>query len=369
MIFVSETGLSTDPGGAGENEMPENNTRPVTELSSQQLGADSLTSGKPEVISRGTISANDGSTETAELSAQQIGGDALVTSAKPEVISSGALEMSANDASTETELYTEQIGTNALDTSTTPVFDSSGMLEESANNEALETVSNTTTATELLSQETGADADVTSSAKHKVVSSVESEMSVNDGALETVSDTRAVTKLSTQHLGAAARVSSSIPEVVSSEALETVSDTRTERKFSSRAEVDTYDEITKSEVASLDDWENVHKSCLSGIPPVDPEILKDLELRANDIAGNLDHMLGALANSLKAMSHVSTECLGAYSACVDHVSETVDVNIKSMYTLIARCEELNASVKPVQHLAEQVKEIKRTLDIFEAVCK
>jgi len=54
---------------------------------------------------------------------------------------------------------------------------------------------------------------------------------------------------------------------------------------------------------------------------------------------------------------------------VDHVSETVDENIKSMYTLIARCEELNASLKPVQNMAEQVKEIKKTLDAFEAICK
>ncbi|KAJ7354866.1 hypothetical protein OS493_029421 [Desmophyllum pertusum] len=164
-------------------------------------------------------------------------------------------------------------------------------------------------------------------------------------------------------------VSSAATDVFSPEASET-SGLKTERdRLSSGAVMDTYDEITKSEVTSLDDWENVHKSCLSEIPPVDPEILNDLELRATDIAGNLDHMLATLANSLKAMSQVSTECLGAYSTCVDHASETVDVNIKSMYTLIARCEELNASLKPVQNMAEEVKEIKKTLDIFEAICK
>ena len=146
--------------------------------------------------------------------------------------------------------------------------------------------------------------------------------------------------------------------------------TKPERgRLSSGAVMETYEEITKSEVTSLDEWENVHKSCLSEIPPVDPDVLSDLEVRANDIAGNLDHMLATLANSLKAMSQVSSECLGAYSSCVDHVSETVDVNIKAMYTLIARCEELNASLKPVQNLAEQVKEIKKTLDAFEAICK
>jgi len=147
-------------------------------------------------------------------------------------------------------------------------------------------------------------------------------------------------------------------------------DARLERqRLSSGAVMDTYEEITNSEVASLDEWENVQKSCLSEIPPVDPEVLHDLELRAYGIAGNLDHMLATLANSLKAMSQVSTECLGAYGSCVDHVSETVDENIKSMYTLIARCEELNASLKPLQNLAEQVKEIKRTLEIFEGICK
>lgn len=156
---------------------------------------------------------------------------------------------------------------------------------------------------------------------------------------------------------------------ISSPASEVSMETKAERTLSARAEMDTYEEINKSEVASLDDWENVHKSCLSEIPPVDPEVLSDLELKAGDIARNLDHMLTALAHTLKAMSQVSMECLGVYNSCVDHVSETVDENIRSMYTLIARCEELNASLKPVQNMAEQVKEIKKTLDAFEAICK
>ena len=132
---------------------------------------------------------------------------------------------------------------------------------------------------------------------------------------------------------------------------------------------ETYDEITKSEITSLDDWEDVQQSCLSETPPIDPEALRELELSANDIAGNLDHLLTSLGNSLKAMSHVSTECLSAYNACVDHMSETVDVNIKAMYTLMARCEELNASLRPVQNMAEQIKDIKKTLEIFESLCK
>ena len=218
--------------------------------------------------------------------------------------------------------------------------------------------------------------------------SADQKVTVEHAALNTMSDMTSETEiqgdnasteteLSVQQGGGDTCDISPAPVVIYSETLETVSDTSSETviignnqpSVSSRSEVETYDEITKSEVTSLDDWENVQESCLSEIPPVDPEVLRDLELRANDIAGNLDHMLITLANSLKAMSHVSSECLGVYSSCVDHVSETVDVNIKSMYTLIARCEELNASLKPVQNMAEQVKEIKKTLDIFEAICK
>ena len=137
----------------------------------------------------------------------------------------------------------------------------------------------------------------------------------------------------------------------------------------SRVEIETYEEIAHSDVTWVDDWETVQKSCLSEIPPIDPEILVDLEVRAKNVAGNLDHMLTVLSNSLKAMSRASTQCLSSYTSCVDNVSDTVDANIKSMYTLIARCEELNASLKPVHSMAKQVKDIKKTLDVFEAVCK
>ena len=170
------------------------------------------------------------------------------------------------------------------------------------------------------------------------------------------------TQMSTQPGEADVQITSSASEIVSPE-------TKPEKTLSTKAGMDTYEEISKSEVTALDDWEKVHKSCLSEIPPVDPEVLRDLELKASIIAGNLDHMLSMLTNSLKAMSHVSVECLGVYSDCVDHVSVSVDENIKSMYTLIARCEELNASLKPVQSMAEEVKEIKKSLDIFEAICK
>lgn len=40
-----------------------------------------------------------------------------------------------------------------------------------------------------------------------------------------------------------------------------------------------------------------------------------------------------------------------------------------MYTLMARCEELDRSMQPIHGLAAQIRDIKRTLDALEAICK
>ena len=40
-----------------------------------------------------------------------------------------------------------------------------------------------------------------------------------------------------------------------------------------------------------------------------------------------------------------------------------------MYTLMARCEELDRSMKPIHTLSAQIHDIKRTLDALEAICK
>jgi len=45
----------------------------------------------------------------------------------------------------------------------------------------------------------------------------------------------------------------------------------------------------------------------------------------------------------------------------------MDANIKSMYQLMAKCEELSKAMAPLYKQAEQVKEIKKLLDIYENI--
>ncbi|EPY86767.1 hypothetical protein CB1_000300005 [Camelus ferus] len=58
-----------------------------------------------------------------------------------------------------------------------------------------------------------------------------------------------------------------------------------------------------------------------------------------------------------------------YRDAVDSLGEAVDMSIKGMYTLLARCEELERALQPVQGLARQVRDIRRTLEVLEALCK
>lgn len=151
-----------------------------------------------------------------------------------------------------------------------------------------------------------------------------------------------------------------------------VSEKRTEHKDEKgydRCVSETYDVITGTEVQDLKGWESIHKENLFEIPPIDHGALNDLESRAKDVASNLDHLLGTLAASLKSMSVISVQSVDTYNTSIQNVEDTVDVSIKNMYTLIAKCEELNSHMGPVYTMAAQIKDIKRTLDVFESVCK
>lgn len=102
------------------------------------------------------------------------------------------------------------------------------------------------------------------------------------------------------------------------------------------------------------------------IPPIDAAAVKELEDHACRVADNLDLMMGNIRNNLHKMSAITIGCQDAYKRSVDITCDSVDASIKSMYALMAKCEELSASMGPVEQIATQIKEIKRILDLFES---
>ncbi|XP_074167998.1 BLOC-1-related complex subunit 6 [Sminthopsis crassicaudata] len=108
---------------------------------------------------------------------------------------------------------------------------------------------------------------------------------------------------------------------------------------------------------------------VSSIPPIDPEVLRDLERLSRDLGVRVERLLRGLGGAVQELTALSVGCIQTYRDAVDSLGEAVDMSIKGMYTLLARCEELERALQPVQGLARQVRDIRRTLEVLEALCK
>ncbi|XP_068242733.1 uncharacterized protein DDB_G0284127 isoform X3 [Palaemon carinicauda] len=103
------------------------------------------------------------------------------------------------------------------------------------------------------------------------------------------------------------------------------------------------------------------------IPPIDPTIINDIEAHARHIATSVDTLIENLTGTLLSISSLTVDCVETYRDAVCKTCDAVDANIKSMYQLMAKTEELSKSMKPVYKLQEQIKEVRRLLDMFENI--
>ncbi|XP_063233181.1 BLOC-1-related complex subunit 6 [Bacillus rossius redtenbacheri] len=101
------------------------------------------------------------------------------------------------------------------------------------------------------------------------------------------------------------------------------------------------------------------------LPPIDPGVLNDLEAEVKKVATSVDTLTENLAGILRSVSALTVDCLEIYRDAVCKTCDAVDSNIKSMYQLMAKCEELSKSMAPIYKLSELIKGIKRLLDLFE----
>lgn len=100
---------------------------------------------------------------------------------------------------------------------------------------------------------------------------------------------------------------------------------------------------------------------------IDPLLLASLENDARLLATSVDGLVENLSGILQSISALTVETIETYRDGVCKTCDEVDNNIKSMYQVMAKVEELNKSMAPAYKLGEQLKEIKRLLDMYEAV--
>lgn len=101
------------------------------------------------------------------------------------------------------------------------------------------------------------------------------------------------------------------------------------------------------------------------IPLVDAGAVADLEVHAKKVATCVDTMLENLSGTLQSISSLTVDYMETYESSVCKTCDAVDQNIKAMYQLMAKCEELSNSMRPLYRIAEDIKEIKKFLAHLE----
>ena len=128
------------------------------------------------------------------------------------------------------------------------------------------------------------------------------------------------------------------------------------------------DPNTRSRPTSLIEGEQqgevVRVPAVQGAP--DPRVIEDLEREARRLATEVDSLVENLSCTLQGVSALTVDTVETYRDGVCKTCDEVDNNIKAMYQLMAKWEELNKNMAPAYRVANQIKDIKRLLEMFEA---
>lgn len=116
-------------------------------------------------------------------------------------------------------------------------------------------------------------------------------------------------------------------------------------------------------------WLSSWMSPACQIPAIDPKALQDLASLAVRVATQVEELLRNVQGALQALTTLSVGCIQTYRDGVESLGDAVDTSIRSMYTLMARCEELDLELQPVPALARSIRDMKNALDRLEGLCK
>lgn len=101
------------------------------------------------------------------------------------------------------------------------------------------------------------------------------------------------------------------------------------------------------------------------IGQIDVTILNDLEHEARKIAQSIDNLIENLSGVLHSISSITADNVEVYKDSVSKTCDSIDSNIKCMYTILAKGEEVFQAMGPVQKHAARISEIRRLLNLFE----
>ncbi|XP_055922468.1 BLOC-1-related complex subunit 6 [Eupeodes corollae] len=103
----------------------------------------------------------------------------------------------------------------------------------------------------------------------------------------------------------------------------------------------------------------------SQLAQIDSNVLSDIEIDAQYLAASVDNLTENLYNLLHSVSSITADNVEIHKNSVNKLTDSMDSNIKCMYTIMAKTEEISKSMKPTEQLALRIREIKRLVDILE----
>lgn len=113
-------------------------------------------------------------------------------------------------------------------------------------------------------------------------------------------------------------------------------------------------------------FSSLPKQLSTSLPPqMDINTLADLEIEAQYLAANVDNLTENLTNLLHSISAITADNVEVYKSSVSKLTDVIDANIKSMYSIIAKSEEISKSMKKAEQLSVRIKDIRRLVDMFE----
>ena len=99
--------------------------------------------------------------------------------------------------------------------------------------------------------------------------------------------------------------------------------------------------------------------------PIDKRVLDDIETYSRELAQEFVTLVEQLTVSLHHMSASSVCCLQTYRDAVGgKLNETIETNIKTVYSFMAQAEQLSVQFAPIYELQKKINHIKQLLDIL-----
>ncbi|XP_067648397.1 BLOC-1-related complex subunit 6 isoform X2 [Eurosta solidaginis] len=85
-------------------------------------------------------------------------------------------------------------------------------------------------------------------------------------------------------------------------------------------------------------------------PQIDPNVLSDIEIEAQYLAASVETLMENLCNFLHSISSITADNVEVHKNAVNKLTDSMDANIKFMYTIMAKKEEITKSMKPTEQL-------------------